>query len=247
MIVLMSPARNSADVPNPPLSPTPILFPDKVLQIVEAVRAYSPYQLETLLDVNAERAFDLYDAYRAYNLAAPGSPALLSYYGAAYRNMRPGTFGEEDLLFAQEHLRILSALYGLLRPLDGIQPHRLGLYEPIPEVGGDLYTFWGDWVSRAVRESGSPILNLASGAYMKLVRPYLKSDDACVTCRFLVRRPDGRAKATVATVRAARGLMVRYIILNRIIRPDDLVDFDMDGYRFAPYDSDDRTRVFIKE
>lgn len=245
MIVLLSPARNNRVVTDTLLPPTPPLFPDRVEALVKAVRDYSPYQLETLLDVNDKRAFELYDAYQAFDSRAPGSPALLSYYGAAYRNMQPDTFNADDLLFAQRHLRILSALYGLLRPLDGIHPHRLGLGAPIPAVGGDLYTFWGDAVARAVQSEEGPMINIASGAYMKLILPFLNSGDSVITCRFLVQKPDG-PKATVATVRAARGLMARHIIQNRITDPAELADFNADGYRFAPFLSDARTLVFVK-
>lgn len=245
MLAIIAPARN-VRLPAPgPLPPTKALFGREAEALAARLREYSPWQLESLLDVPPERAFSLHDDYRRFSPNAPGSPALLTYYGAAYRNMRPQDFDPAELAFAQNHLRILSAFYGLLRPMDGIVNHRLGLKKDFTPGGQDLYTFWGDKLCRALYATGEVVVNLASVEYAKLIRPHMLPGQRMVTCRFLVERP-GQTTATVATVRAARGLMARYIIENAIDVPEELKGFDLEGHSFAPARSTAAEYVFIK-
>ena len=131
--------------------------------------------------------------------------------------------------FAQAHLGVLGALYGALRPLDGILHHRLGMEGTLRVDGQDLYGFWGDRVYRAIAKAEGPVVNLASMAYAKMVLPHMSGRDPIVTCRFLLQRPDCSTRVTVATVRAARGPMVRYIIKNRINMVEGLTGFDLEG------------------
>lgn len=246
MIAILSPARNTSP-PQRELPPvTKPLFAREAALLVDYLRAYSPWQLESLLDVPPQRAFDLYDAYQAFDAEKPGTAALLTYVGAAYRNMGLADFGQRELAFAQDHLRIFSALYGMLRPLDGILTHRLGLKKEFSPGGQDLYAFWGDKLYKALYQTGDMVVNLASLDYSKLVRPHMQPGDHMLTCRFLIAGPGG-AKGTVSTVRAARGLMTRFVVLNRIDRAEGLKDFDADGYRFAPASSHGSEYVFIKQ
>lgn len=245
MIAMLSPARNTRQPEGQTPPTTRPLFIKETARLVQALRTYSPWQLESLLDVPPQRAIDLYDAYQAFDPKAPGTPALLTYLGAAYRNMAPGDFDEADLAFAQDHLRVFSALYGMLRPLDGILPHRLGLKKEFNPGGRDLYAFWGGKLHKALYQTGQLVANLASMEYARLVTPHMRAGDKMLTCRFLVDKPGG-PRATVSTVRAARGLMARFIVLNRIDDPEGLKDFDTDGYRFAPVLSRPEELVFVK-
>ncbi|MDR3120144.1 MAG: peroxide stress protein YaaA [Clostridiales bacterium] len=273
MIAILSPARNtrapsvspgSATHPAEPRGNAPPaaelpptmprgsapLFPKETRALVKQLRILSPWQLESLLDVRPERALELYRAYQDFfrNSGAPlpsPSPSLLAFYGAAYRSMAPQDFSAEEFAFAQGHLRILSALYGLLRPLDGIMPHRLGLGRDFSPGGADLYTFWGDRLYRELFRNGDVVVNIASAEYARLVTAFLRPGDTVVTCRFLIGRPGG-ARGTVSTVRAARGLMARYIVKNRVTEPEGLKEFDADGYRYIPGLSRERELVFVK-
>jgi cytoplasmic iron level regulating protein YaaA (DUF328/UPF0246 family) len=244
MFALIAPARNMRPRSVPGLEPTRAPFLSEAEQLVQRLRAYDPWQLESLLDVNAHRALELHAAYQRFTSQEPGWSALAAYEGAAYRNMGVGDFTPEDFAFAQGHLRIFSALYGLLRPLDGIVDHRLGMR--VPPEGVDLYEFWGDKLYRALRALDGPIVNLASAEYAKLITPYLQPGDEMITCRFLKQYPNG-ARGTVATVRAARGLMTRYLIKERVSQPEGLMGFCEDRYRFIEGLSDAKTYVFIKE
>jgi uncharacterized protein len=155
-----------------------------------------------------------------------------------------------DVEFAQDHLRILSGLYGLLRPLDLMQPYRLEMGTRLDtEQGSNLYQFWDDRITRALnselRQSESKTLvNLASGEYFKAVRPKkLKAD--IVTPAFREYR-DGDYKFIQFFAKKARGLMARYMIDQRIDRPEGLKDFDYEGYAFNAGLSDDREWVFTR-
>ena len=214
---------------------------------MDVLRGYDPCELERLLDVNPEKALEVFVRYQQFDLATPGTPSLLAYYGAAFRNLDVQNFSSEDFSFALKHLRILSALYGLLCPADGILPYRLGMQCDFIIHGQDLYTFWGDGIYKELFQNGEPVVNLASIEYAKLITPYLTSKDILITCRFLIQKPGGGTRATVSTVRAARGQMVRYLIKNRVTGPEGLKDFDWAGYRFIENRSDDFNYIFIQD
>ncbi len=246
MLAIMSPARNVRPVSLAGLEPSLPLFPGEAGQLADVLRGCSPWELESLLDLDPERALEMCVSYRRFDPAAPGTPALLSYYGAAFRNMSVQDFDPGDFHFAQEHLRILSALYGLLRPSDGILPHRLGMRCGFTINGLDLYAFWGDRLYKELFKEGELVVNLASAEYAGLITPYLRPGDVLINCRFLVQKPGG-ARGTVSTVRAARGRMVRFLIKNRVTEPEGLKAFDWDGYRFIEGRSDALNYVFIQE
>lgn len=208
MLAVLSPARNvRLDSPEG-VKPTKPLFPEKTAQIVAELQTRSPWQLESLLDVPPERAFELYDAYANFD-SAPAGCALTSYYGAAFRNMVPEAFSRAELDFAQNSLLVLSALYGAARPLDAIRPHRLGLKRDFLVDGQPLYKFWGRDVYDAAFKRGDIVVNLASHDYTKLFSPYLAPRDRHIVCRFLLQRLGQKPRGTVSTVRAARGLIDR--------------------------------------
>lgn len=246
MLFIMSPARNMRIISRAGVEPDRPLFPKETKQLVEVLRNYSPWELESLLDTNPQRALEIFVGYRNFDPDLPGTPALLAYYGAAFWNLNVQDFDSEDFFFAKKHLRILSAFYGLLRPADGILPHRLGMHRDFRVGGKDLYAFWGDRLYKELFQSGEPVINLASEEYAKLITPYLAPGDVLVNCRFLVQKPDG-ARGTVSTVRTARGQMVRYLIKNRITEPEDLKAFDWAGYRFIESRSDAFNYIFIQD
>ena len=247
MLAMMSPARNIRPASFAGEEPDCPLFPGKTKQLVDVLRGYSPWELESLLEVNSEKALEIFVRYQQFDPALPGTPALLAYYGAAFRNLNVQDFHREDFFFAREHLRILSAVYGLLRPADGILPYRLGMQCDFKINGQDLYTFWGNRIYEELFRKGEPVINLASMEYARLVTPYLTPGDTLITCRFLIQKPGGGTRATVSTVRTARGQMVRYLIKNRITAPEGLKDFDWAGYRFIGNLSDDLTYVFVQD
>ena len=246
MLAILSPARNIHPVALECVTPERPLFPKQIMRIIKVLKGYSAWQLESLLDVDPQRAFEFYDLYQNFDMDAPGTAALLSYYGAAFRNLNAQEFNSGAFSFAQSHLRILSALYGLLRPADGILPYRLGIKRDFLIGGKDLYSFWGDRIYKALFQSKEPVVSLTSLDYSKLITPYLKPGDTLINCRFLVQKPGG-ARGTVSTVRMARGQMARYLVKNRITEPEGLKGFDWEGYRFIESRSDEHNYVFVQE
>ena len=245
MIAILSPAKNMvpAEAPGLPLSEP--AYPQETRRLLAALRELSPWQLESLLKLSPELALRAFDLHQRFDEARP-SPALLSFSGLAYRQMEPGTFTREELLFADQSLRILDAFYGLLRPLDGIRPYRLELQCKFRLDGENLYSFWGGRIHRDLFRPGEPVVNLASGEFSRLVTAHLAPSDPFLTCDFLVRRR-GKLLCLATAAKMARGRMARFLVQNRLSNPRDLREFSWGGFAFAPALSSQRRYVFLRE
>lgn len=176
--------------------------------------------------------------------------AVLTFNGDAYLGLNASDFEAEDFDFAQDHLRILSGLYGLLKPADLIQPYRLEMGKKLNTKKHDnLYGFWGnklcEQLNKDIEESGSPYLvNVASNEYFRAaVAKQIKAK--IITCEFKERKGD-EYKAIMVFAKKARGMMSRFIIKNKINNPEDLIAFDMDGYVYNPKMSNDYNLVFTR-
>ncbi|MGN1024394.1 MAG: peroxide stress protein YaaA [Lachnospiraceae bacterium] len=174
------------------------------------------------------------------------TPAILSYDGIQYTYLAPAVLEETSLSWLQEHVRILSGFYGVLRPFDGVVPYRLEMQAKGAPAGfRDLYDFWGDALYRAVSGEDSVILNLASKEYARAVEPYLRSGDRFVTCVF--GEPAGEKilqKGVYAKM--ARGEMVRYLAECGAKHPEEAKGFAQSGYHFDAARSTDTTYVFVR-
>ncbi len=179
-------------------------------------------------------------AGKVYDLFHTGHPArgcaLLSYSGIAFQYMAPGVFTDREIEYVENHLRILSGLYGVLRPLDQIEGYRLEMQTKLPFSPFSLYDFWKDALAQALDDE--IILNLASEEYAKCIRPYKPLIDV----RFL--DVDGKEKGVY--VKMARGEMVRYMAENNIERVEDIRHFDRQNFAFCPERSNSRLYVFQK-
>ena len=161
------------------------------------------------------------------------TPALVSYEGLQYQYMAPGVFTESALAYVEEHLRILSGFYGVLRPFDGVVPYRLEMQAKL-EVDGcrDLYQFWGNRLARQLALETDFVLNLASREYSRAVEVHLPKTVRFVTCAFGELK-DGRVVEKGTKCKMARGQMVRWLAEKQIKSPEDLQTFDQLGYRFC--------------
>lgn len=233
MIAVLSPAKNLHIHAAPHLALTRPLHMDRTMQLVRALAAYAPHELESVLCVGFPIALRAYDAYQRFDEDAAGGAAALAFEGLAYKYLDARAWSAADLQFAQDHLRILSALYGALRPLDGIQPYRLELMGKWRMEGQTLYQFWGDTMYRDVFASGQVVINLCSREYEKALRPFLQSGDRMVTCDFLVNKW-GKMKMLPTAAKMARGSMARYLVQNRLEAPEQLKAFDELGFAFVP-------------
>jgi len=175
----------------------------------------------------------------------------LAFKGDVYTGLQAETLSTEQLAFAQKHLRILSGLYGLLRPLDLMQPYRLEMGLPFENQGGkNLYEFWGDSITellqKQLKASGNTILvNLASNEYFKAVKPALL-DAEVITPQFRDLK-NGQYKMISFFAKKARGLMARYIIEEGLNTPEGLKDFKSEGYYFSAKHSDGNDWVFLRD
>lgn len=201
---------------------------------------------ESLATLNAER----YAAWKNAHEPPSARPALLAYQGDAFQQIEAATFSPEQWAFAQARVRILSGLYGALRPLDLILPHRLEMKTKWKSGDWDnLYDFWGDKISEALNEAlaetgSDTVLNLASNEYVRAVEKR-KLNGRLLAIKFQEKR--GEAFRTIGVyAKRARGMMIRYMVQNQITDPDGLKQFDQAGYGYNPERSGDKTWSFTR-
>jgi len=187
---------------------------------------------DKLADLNATRFHDWQPDFTPDN----ARQAILAFKGDVYAGMQAETFSDDDFTVAQQHLRMLSGLYGVLRPLDLMQPYRLemGIRLQNPK-GSDLYQFWGETITHTLNEAlaaqgDNIIVNLASDEYFRAVKPKLLAGE--IVKPVFLDEKNGVFKVISFYAKKARGLMSRYIIENRLTTPEQLKAFDVDGYVF---------------
>ena len=173
-------------------------------------------------------------------------PAALAFNGDTYTGLQAESFTAVDLAYAQKHLRILSGLYGLLRPMDNIQPYRLEMGSRLAtRRGKTLYQYWGSRIAEAINEIESDtLLNCASVEYFSAVKPEALTPRV-VTPVFMEVR-DGEAKIVSFFAKKARGMMARYVVQNQIDTPEGLKSFDHGGYSFQPAESSPTKLIFTR-
>ena len=173
------------------------------------------------------------------------TPAVLAYEGIQYQYMAPGVFTDQEFGYIQEHLRILSGLYGILRPFDGVTPYRLEMQAKL-KIGAckDLYAYWGDRLAQTLCAESNCILNLASREYSICVSKYLPDTARFITCVF-GEENDGKVIEKGTMCKMARGEMVRFMAQYQIENPDQIKSFDRLNYRFDESRSDDSTYIFL--
>lgn len=175
------------------------------------------------------------------------TPAVLAYEGIQYHYMAPGVFTQQEFDYVQEHLRILSGFYGILKPFDGVTPYRLEMQTKL-KMGEakDLYSFWGSSLAEHLFVETDCIVNLASKEYSLCVSKYLPKDLRFITCVFGEEK-DGKVVEKGTMCKIARGEMVRYMAENKIEDPEQLKSFDRLGYRFDQNRSNYEIFVFLRD
>ncbi|MBS4058856.1 MAG: peroxide stress protein YaaA [Bacteroidetes bacterium] len=238
MLILISPAKTldfQSEV-HTSLSSKPI-FEDKADQIVAVLKKYNPGKLSEIMSVSDSLASLNYDRFQSWNShETPARQALLAFKGDVYIGLDAQSMTDEDLIFAQKHLRILSGLYGVLQPMDLIKPYRLEMGTSLSvKKTTNLYDFWKQHISKSIQMElkslkSNLIINLASNEYSKSVDfKALKVD--LVSPEFKDYK-NGDYKIISFFAKKARGLMSSFIIRNRISNADDIVAFAEEGYVF---------------
>lgn len=213
-------------------------------EILAWLKSKSHEELQKLWGCNDKIAKQNFERLAHMNLTKQLTPAVLSYEGIAYQYMAPAVFEDDHFDYIQDHLRILSAFYGVLRPLDGVTPYRLEM-QAKASIGGqkDLYAFWGRRLYDAVRDESGIIINLASREYYKCIEKHLTNEDRFITITFCEKSQDKLVtKGTYAKM--ARGEMVRFMAENRIEDPVQIQRFDRLGYVFRDRLSSETEYVF---
>ncbi|WP_323121580.1 peroxide stress protein YaaA [Burkholderia alba] len=254
MIIVLSPAK-SLDYDTPPHIPTHTLpdFVDDAAQLIDELRRLSPQQISALMGISdplARLNFQRYADWSRVFSPANAKQAVLAFNGDVYEGFDAASLSAADLDYAQRHVRVLSGLYGLLRPLDLLQPYRLEMGTRFEnERGKDLYAFWGERITHALNEQlrrrtgpARVLINCASTEYFKSVKPKLL--DAPVITPVFEDWKGGRYKIISFHAKRARGLMARHLVENRIEAPDALKAFAAEGYAFDADASNDATYVF---
>lgn len=173
------------------------------------------------------------------------TPAILSYEGIQYQYMAPSIFTEDEFSYIQEHLRILSGFYGVLRPFDGVVPYRLEMQTKLTmDEAKDLYAFWGDSIAKYLFAETDCIINLASKEYSLCVSKHLPETVHFITCVFGEMK-DGKIIEKGTICKMARGEMVRYMAENQIEEPERIKEFSRLNYQYSIEHSDNNTYVFL--
>jgi len=259
MLLVLSPAKSlDYETPSKVSRPTTPQFVAQSAELIDILKTKSQAEIAALMDLS--------DPLAALNVARYGvwsqrftdsnsKPAVLAFNGDVYEGLDAASLSEEDLQWAQQHLLILSGLYGVLRPLDRMQPYRLEMGTALDNARGkNLYAFWGDTLAGNINErlqsDASPVIvNLASQEYFKSVRPSAGSrwlKPRIVECVFEDWKA-GQYKVISFHAKRARGLMARFAITRRLSTPQGLQDFDLEGYVHAAEASDEQRLVFRRK
>lgn len=254
MLVVISPAKKMDWSARDVATTTPDFLEDAA-RLVDAARGLSVSDLESLMSLSENLATlnrDRFQSYQEVPDPALTRPAVLAFAGDTYQGLEADSLDAEELAFAQDHLRILSGLYGVLRPLDAIQPYRLEMGSRLKtRRGKNLYQYWGDQISTALNvqaeATGSDVLvNCASQEYfgavdLKSLRPRV------ITPQFMEDKGDGKGPKIVSFyAKKARGAMARFVMQKRIDNVEGILDFDLGGYAYTPSMSKPETPVFLR-
>ena len=252
MLILLSPAKSlDYETPVEGISHTQPQFVSQSAQLIEVLKTQSPAQIASLMDLSDNLAalnVARYEAWRPKFTAKNSKQAILAFNGDVYDGLDVKTLKGKDLDWAQEHVCILSGLYGVLRPLDWMQAYRLEMGTALVNPRGkNLYQFWGSSIAayvndRLSKDKAPVVINLASQEYFKAVdTKVLKA--RIVECVFEDYK-GGKYKVISFFAKRARGLLARYAIQKQIKNPEKLKDFNSDGYGFVADSSSENRWVF---
>ena len=233
------------DTESLPCRDLPVFLP-KTEAIVQVLQGMGYDELKKLWKcndaiaaVNVERLADM-------DLHTRLTPAVLAYEGIQYQYMAPGVFTDQELDYVQEHLRILSGFYGVLKPFDGVRPYRLEMQAKLKVCEAkDLYSYWNNSIAEYLLAETNCIINLASKEYSSCVSKYLPEHVRFITCVFGEEK-GGRVIEKGTMCKMARGEMVRFLAENRVEDPEQIKAFDRLEYRFDASRSDENTFVFLR-
>lgn len=255
MLIVISPAKtlDYETVPRTKVFTTPDYL-DRSQQLITSLRNFSSLDISELMKVSTKIAdlnFDRYEAWKKPFTIKNAKQSILAFKGDVYTGLDAESFKANDFKFAQNHLRVLSGLYGLLRPLDLMQPYRLEMGTKLKtDKGKNLYEFWGSDITEGLNKQLKKIkskylINLASNEYFKSVKP--KELNAEIITPAFKEFKNGEYKMIGIYAKKARGTLSRYIIQNKLKGPEEIKSFNEDGYRFNKTLSKGNNFVFTRK
>lgn len=253
MLVVVSPAKR-LDWSVSKASLTQPDFQDDAVRLVKTARNLTLGDIQKLMHISPDLAKLNRDRYKSFEVAPVAEitrPAALGFAGDTYLGLEATSLEDEELDWAQDHLRILSGLYGLLRPMDAIQPHRLEMGSKLKtRRGKSLYDYWGDQIAKALvaqaKDIGSDaLINCASQEYFGAADT--KALKLRVITPVFMEEKNGEPKIVSFFAKKARGSMARFIIQRRLTDPESIKEFDLGGYRFMPDMSEGDRWVFLRD
>lgn len=255
MLLLLSPAKTLDETPlTKDVTATQPEFLKEACMLIEILQSYSHEDIASLMHVSDAIAALNVARYQSFTLPLNkdnAKPALFSFKGDVYKPIEADTYSDAQLEFAQHHVRILSGLYGILRPLDYLYPYRLEMGTALPNsTGKNLYAFWGDKITKAINASlvcstNNIVLNVASTEYSKVVQPkYITG--RYITVNFKERKGDDY-KTIGIHAKKARGLFADFVIKNTIDAIEDIKEFNEAQYYYSPALSNESIITFIRD
>lgn len=247
MLLFISPAKNI----KPVRLDLPCSLPEYICEaeeLLEILLTYNDEDIMNIMKVNAKLAVENQERFRQIRFDDQGTHAICSYNGIQYKYMNQNDWTKEDYMYTNDHLRILSGFYGVLRPLDSIYPYRLEMQTRLQEERIDnLYSYWNTLLMEHLRLACDDgiYINLASKEYSEAILPYLLEDERCVNIHFKIYK-NNVYKTQATDAKMARGLMVEYCMRNKINDIDKLKAFQGAGYQYEAAMSDDENFTFIK-
>lgn len=254
MLMLISPAKSlDMQASYPSLKTSQARLLEDSQQLIDQLQTLNPKEIQRVMGISEKLSVLNYQRFQdwAPSDSALQCPALFAFQGDVYQGLAAATLQLDELYFAQQHLRILSGLYGVLRPLDMMQAYRLEMGTKLANTrGANLYAFWGDKISQLIKADmpeGEPceLVNLASNEYFKAVKPNLVGS-RLITPVFKDLK-NGQYKIISFYAKKARGMMVNYALKHKVTQAEALKHFDSAGYRFAEDMSDHQQWVFIRD
>jgi len=246
MRIIISPAKQMReDTDSFACTELPV-FLDKTEKLKNWIRGLTYEQQKTLWACNDKIARQNAERFAQMDLRKDLTPAILAYDGIQYTYMDPAVFEDGQYEYVQEHLRILSGFYGVLKPMDGVVPYRLEMQAKVSFDGyKNLYDFWGGSLYQEVQDDSGIIINLASKEYSRCLEKYLQPDDRFITCVY-GEPEEGKIVQKGVYAKMARGEMVRFMADIQAEEPEQIKAFNWSGYHFDADRSSDTEFVFIR-
>lgn len=255
MIAIISPAKTlDYDTPLPTKACTQPAFLNQSQQLVDQLKALAPKEIAALMHVSMRIAalnFERFQSWQQPFDCHNARPAIFAFKGDVYSGLDAYSLSNKNINYAQQHLRIISGLYGLLKPLDLMQPYRLEMGTKLEnQRGRNLYEFWGERITDAINRQlknlrTDTLVNLASNEYFKAIHP--KNINGRIVTPVFKEKKSGEFRVVGIFAKKARGVMARYMIDNQISQAEDLQAFDRNGYRYNPKLSDEHSWVFSRK